>query len=359
MLICRSKKKAQLMTQDTAKHLTPAEIMHVGMGFWPSKVLLTAVNEGLFTRLAEQPLSLAEIKKLFHWKCTDRHASDFLDALFALKFLNRSGIGETAVYSNTPETDFFLDKKKPSYMGGILEMANNRLFRFWANLDEGMRTGMAQNEIREGGSNLFETIYQSPELLREFIHAMSGISAGNFIAFATRFDFSPYKTLCDIGGAGGMLSIQVSKHNAHMACTSFDLPPVEPIAKEIIQQFNLGDRIKTVQGDFFKDPFPKADILVMGMILHDWNEEKKIALIQKAYDALPDGGAFVAIENIIDNQRSQNVFGLTMSLNMLIETAEGFDFTLDDFGKWTKEAGFKSVDLLPLAGPTSAAIAYK
>jgi hypothetical protein len=345
--------------QETTRQLNPADIMQVGMGFWPSKVLLTAVNAGLFTQLAQQPLSLAEIKNRLDWNCSNRHASDFLDTLFALKFLTREGIRDNAVYSNTPETDFFLDKKKPSYIGGMLEMANNRLFHFWANLDDGLKTGLPQNEIKQGGNNLFDAIYKSPELLREFINAMSGLSFGNAITFATRFDFSRHKSLCDIGGAGAMLSIQVAKHNPHIRCTSFDLPPVEPIAKEIIQHFNLSDKIKTATGDFFKDAFPQSDIIVMGLILHDWNEEKKLALIKKAYDALPDGGALVAIENIIDSQRSQNIFGLTMSLNMLIETGEGFDFTLDDFSQWTKAIGFKTVDLLPLAGPSSAAIAYK
>ena len=345
--------------QPTTQQLSPAAIMQVGMGFWPSKVLLTAVNEGLFTHLAQKPLSLTEIKKLFGWNCTDRHASDFLDTLVALKFLNRQGMGNDAIYSNTDETDFFLDKNKPGYMGGILEMANNRLFRFWANLEDGLKTGLPQNEITHGGENLFDAIYKSPELLRGFINAMSGISLGNFMAFANKFDFSKYKTLCDIGGAGGMLSIQVATHNPHISCTSFDLPEVEPIAKEIIELFHLSDKIKTASGNFFNDPFPPADIITMGMILHDWNEEKKCLLIKKAYEVLPENGALVAIENVIDNQRSQNVFGLTMSLNMLIETGEGFDFTLDDFSKWTKEVDFKTVDLIPLAGPASAAIAYK
>jgi hypothetical protein len=347
------------MSAPNAQQPDPSSIMQVGLGFWPSKVLLTAVNEGLFTHLAERPHSLMELKKLFGWNCTNRHASDFLDTLFALKFLQRQGIGDEAVYSNTTETGLFLDKNKQSYIGGILEMANNRLFRFWANLDEGLRTGEAQNEIRQGGENMFEALYKSPELLRGFINAMSGISIGNFHALAKKFDFSKYKTLCDIGGAGGMLSIQVAKENPHISCTSFDLPEVEPIAKEIISKFGLQDKIKTAKGNFFADPFPKADIITMGLILHDWNEEKKLKLIKKAYDALPENGAFVAIENIIDNERSKNVFGLTMSLNMLIETSEGFDFTMDDFSKWTKATGFKSVELLPLAGPTSAAIAYK
>ncbi len=343
----------------TEKHLSPSDIMKVGMGFWPSKVLLTAVQDGLFTHLAQQPRSLKEIKNLFGWGCTDRHASDFLDTLFALKFLQREGIGSLAVYSNAEETDLFLDKNKPTYIGGILEMANSRLYPFWANLADGLKTGQPQNETKDGGENLFAAIYNSPEKLKGFINAMSGISVGNFITFANRFDFSKYKTLCDIGGSGGMLSLQVAKHQSHLSCTSFDLPPVEPIAKENIAHFGLTDRVKTVSGEFFKDAFPKADIITMSLILHDWNEDNKKFLIKKAYDALPAGGALVAIENIIDNQRSQNIFGLTMSLNMLIETGEGFDFTHNDFTGWAKEAGFSKVDLLPLAGPTSAAIAYK
>lgn len=337
----------------------PSQIMQIAFGFWPSKVLLTAVSADLFTRLAQKPLSLKEIKEASGWGCTDRHASDFLDTLVALKFLERKGAGATAVYNNTPATNIFLDKNKQSYIGGMLEMANNRLFRFWANLDEGLKTGLPQNEVRDQGPDLFEVLYSSPERLREFINAMSGISIGNFIAFANKFDFSQYKTLCDIGGAGAMLSIQVAKHQPQIACTSFDLPEVEPIAKENIKKFNVEGKVRTAKGNFFVDPFPAADIIVMGMILHDWNEEKKSLLIQKAYDALPENGAFVAIENIIDSDRSQNVFGLTMSLNMLIETGEGFDFTIDDFTRWTKKAGFKKVELLPLAGPTSAAIAWK
>lgn len=343
----------------TTTQPTPSNIMQVGLGFWASKVLLTAVNAGLFTHLAKKPLSLKEIKALLNWNCMNRHASDFLDTLFALGFLKREGIGESAIYSNTDDTNFFLDKEKPGYIGGILEMANNRLFRFWANLDDAMKTGKLQNEAANKGDNLFEAIYSSPEKTREFVNAMTGIQVSNFIEFANKFNFSKYKTLCDIGGAGAMLSIQVALHNPHISCNSFDLPHVKPVALENITHYHLSDRIKTTDGDFFNDAFPKADIITMGNILHDWSEERKLILIKKAYDALPEGGAFVAIENVIDNQRAQNVFGLTMSLNMLIETEEGFDYTLSDFENWTNQAGFKTVEQIPLAGPSSAAIAYK
>jgi cyclopropane fatty-acyl-phospholipid synthase-like methyltransferase len=237
-------------------------------------------------------------------------------------------------------------------------MMNNRLYKFWGDLEEGLMTGLPQNEAKEG-QDFFGLIYQDPNKLKEFINAMSGIQLGNFMTFAQKFDFSKYTTLADIGGSAGLLSLMVAKHQAHMTCTTVDLPPVEPIAFETIQKFQLSDRVKAQSRDFFAESFPKADIVTMGNILHDWDEEKKIMLMKKAYEALPAGGAFVVIEGIIDDERKQNAFGMMMSLNMLIETGTGFDYTFADFNKWANIVGFKSTALLPLAGPSSAAIAYK
>ena len=339
---------------------TPQNIMQIGTSFWPSKVLLTAVKFELFTLLAaNKSMTGSEIKKALSFNCSDRHTYDFLDVLTGLNILQRQGILENAKYANSLDADIFLDKKKPSYIGGILEMANDRLFRFWADLDEALLTGKPQNELKHSGKSMFEELYSSPARLKQFINAMSGVSVGNFKALASKFDFSPYKTLCDVGGAAGILSIQVAMHNPHMTCTSLDLPMVEPIARETIAKHGVGDRVKTGVIDFFSDEFPKADVITMGMILHDWDLKDKKMLIKKAYNALPEGGAFIAVEAIIDDERKHNVFGLSMSLNMLLEFGVAFDFTGTDFESWVKEAGFKKVEIVPLAGPASAAIAIK
>jgi len=345
--------------ENNSNQPSPANIMQIGTGFWASKILLSAIKFQLFTQLAaRKKMSGKDIKAFLNLHCTDRHFYDFLDALTVLGFLTREGLLEAAVYSNSIDTDTFLDKNKPSYIGGILEMMNNRLYKFWGDLEEALVTGHPQNEAK-AGQDFFGLLYQDPNKLREFINAMSGIQMGNFMAFAQKFDFSKYKTMTDIGGSAGLLSLMVAKHQAHMSCTTVDLPPVEPIALETIQQFQLADRVKAQNGDFFADAFPPADIVTMGNILHDWDEEKKILLMQKAYKALPEGGAFVAIEAIIDNERKQNAFGMMMSLNMLIETGTGFDYTFADFNRWAKMTGFTSTSLLALSGPSSAAIAYK
>ncbi len=337
--------------------LDPAHIMQVGMGFFASKALLSAVELGLFTELAKRPMTGAEIGATLGLHA--RAIPDFPDTLVALGFLDRAGDGPDGRYSNTPETAVFLDRESPAYVGGILEMANARLYRFWADLTEALRTGSPQNEIKHTGEPVFRKLYETPERLEQFLNAMSGISAANFQLFAKTFDLSRYRTLCDVGGATGQLACLVAEANPHMRCSSFDLPIVEPIARRRVERMGLADRVTLVSGDFFSDPLPQADVITMGMILHDWNLEKKKVLIGKAYDALPPGGAFVAIESLIDDARRQNAFGLLMSLNMLIEAGDGFDYTGADFAGWCREAGFREFQIIKLAGPSSAAIAYK
>jgi len=332
-------------------------ILQTAFAFWSSKVLLTAVEFGVFTTLGDRPLTGSELGTEIGLH--PRAISDFLDSLVAMKFLDREGDGPSAKYRNTPPGALFLDRRSPRYVGGILEMLNARLFKFWHDLPEALRTGRPQNEIKHGQKGMFEMLYEELPKLEQFMGAMTGLSRINFEAFAAKFDFGPFKTVCDIGGATGLLCIEVAKKHPHLKCTSFDLPPVEPIARKHIAAAGLAGRVGTAAGDFFKDPLPRADLITMGMILHDWNLEKKMRLIRAAYDALPPGGALVAIEALIDDARRENLFGLLMSLNMLIEFGDAFDYSGADFREWCGEVGFTRFDVIHLAGASSAAIAYK
>src|SRR5947207_1750779 len=218
--------------QSINPQLDPGPILQTAFGFWSSKVLLTAVEFDVFTKLGNRRMTGAELGA--ELGLHSRGISDFFDALVAMQFLDRAGDGASA--------------KK-------------------------------------------------------------------------------FKTLCDVGGATGLLCIEVARAHPHVQCVSFDLPPVEPIARKHIAAAGLSDRVCTASGDFFKDPLPKADMITMGMILHDWNLEKKLHLIRAAYDALPAGGALVAIEALIDDARRENVFGLLMSLNMLIEFGDPLPYS--------------------------------
>ena len=185
------------------------------------------------------------------------------------------------------------------------------------------------------------------------------VSHGANMTIAKKFPWANYKSAVDVGTAQGDLIAQVALANPHIAGIGFDLPEVGPIFEDYIAENGLSGRVKFHPGSFFDSPIPKADVVMMGHILHDWNLDDKKMLIRKAYEALPTGGALVVYEAIIDDDRSKNSFGLLMSLNMLIETPGGFDYTGADCIGWMKEAGFHSTRVEHLVGPDSMVIGIK
>jgi hypothetical protein len=341
------------MTQMTT--VSPDKILQLGSAFWASKTLLSAVELGVFTHLAASgPSDLTAIRAAL--RLHERSARDFLDALVALGMLGRHPDGR---YANTPESDRYLDRAKPSYVGGILEMLNGRLYRFWGHLTEALVTGAPQNETRHGEPGLFEALYADPARLELFLGAMTGISLPTARAMATAFPWGEHRTFADIGCAQGGLSTEIASSHPHLSGYGYDVPPVGPVFERYVAQHGLDQRLAFRAGNFFKDPLPTADVLVMGHILHDWSLDEKRMLLAKAYDALPSGGALIVYDAMIDDERRENVFGLLMSLNMLIETPAGFDYTGADCRGWMEEAGFAEVKQQALQGPYSMVVGRK
>ncbi len=329
----------------------PEAIMQLGSAFWGSRTLLSAVELGLFSELARGPMNCDDLRTALGLH--ERSAHDFFDALVALGMLER----EEGLYSNTAETDLFLDAAKPSYVGGILEMFSARLYRNWADLTGALKTGMSSNETED--DDPFDILYDSPDHLRQFLSAMTGISIGTARVAAEKFPRGDFSSFIDVGCAQGGFTAQVASRHPHLTGGGFDLPMVGPIFDEYMAQHDLSQRMTFHPGNFFEDPLPEADVIVMGHILHDWDLEQKRELVKKAYDALPTGGAFLVYEALIDNERRENAFGLLMSLNMLVETPGGFDFTGADCEGWMKEAGFSTTRVVHLIGPDSMVMGTK
>ena len=332
--------------------LTPAKIMQLGAGFMGSKTLLSAIELGLFTELAKGPQTLEALTSRLELHA--RSAHDFFDALVALGMLKRTGTR----YANTPETALFLDRNKPSYMGGILEMANARLYPFWGTLTDGLRTGQPQNEVKTGG-DFFGTLYADPQRLQGFLKAMTGLSIGTAQIIAKKFPWKKYKTFVDVGCAQGSVAVEIALAHKHLTGGGMDLPVVQPVFEAYTRERGVAQRLRFHSGNFFKDPLPTCDVIIMGHILHDWNLDEKRLLLRKAYESLSPKGAIIVHEALIDDARKQNAFGLLMSLNMLIETPGGFDFTGADCRKWMKEAGFKRTQVARLAGPDGMVVGFK
>jgi len=334
------------------KPLTPAKVMELGTGFFGSKTLLSAIELGLFTELAKGARTAEELTARL--SLHPRSARDFFDALVALGMLKRTGTR----YANTPETALFLDRAKPSYVGGILEMCNARLYRFWGSLTDGLRTGQPQNEVKTGG-DFFGTLYSDPQRLEGFLKAMTGLSIGAGRGIAKKFPWKNYKTFADVGCAQGGVAVEIALAHKHLSGLGVDLPVVGPVFEAYALSKGAAQRLKFHPGNFFKDALPNVDVIIMGHILHDWNLDEKLMLLRKAYEALSPNGAVIIHEALIDDARKENAFGLLMSLNMLIETHGGFDFTGADCRKWMKEVGFKKTKVERLAGPDGMVIGYK
>lgn len=335
--------------------MSPEAILQLGMGFWGSKALLSAVELGLFTTLEEAgPLEAAAIGTRHGLHPRGLH--DFLDALVALRMLGRDAAGR---YANTAETAAFLVRGKPGYVGGLLEMANARLYPFWGRLTEALRSGLPQNEARDGGPDPFKAIYADPAVLAGFLGAMTGVSRPNAAAIARAFPWEGRRTLADIGCAQGGCLAEILRAHPHLTGIGFDLPPVQPVFEAFAREQRLEDRMRFIPGDFFAQPMPGAEVLVMGHILHDWDAVQKLALLRRAHAALPEGGALIVYDGMIDDDRRENAFGLLMSLNMLIETPGGFDYTGADCRGWMQQAGFREARVQHLQGAYSMAIGIK
>ncbi|MFQ5674170.1 MAG: methyltransferase, partial [Nitrospinales bacterium] len=306
-----------------------------------------------FTELAKSEKTLAELRALLGLS-KRRSTRDFFDALVVLGLLDlRDGH-----YANTSEADFFLDKNKSTYIGGILEMFNDRLYRFWGDFTEGLKTGKPQNEAKTGGE-FFAALYADPQRLEKFMRAMAGISLFPARALARKFPWKNYRTFADIGCAQGILPAELVKAHSHLQGVGFDLPPVEPIFNRYIKEQGLDGPISFQAGNFFEDDLPGTDVIVFGRVLHDWSVEQRRRLLEKAFAALAEGGAVVVYDCIIDNDRRRNMFGLLSSLTMLIETPAGSDYTGPECVEWMREAGFRDMKTEPLAGAESMVCGFK
>src|SRR5687768_4918398 len=250
-----------------AQPLTPDSIFQVAFGFAAAKALFSAVELGVFTQLAKGSRDLAALTADLHLH--PRSAADFFDTLVSLRLLDRDDHGR---YHNAPETDRFLDKAKPDYLGGMLEMANARLYPFWGRLTEGLRTGKPQNEAA-GDEDFFQKLYSHPQRLAGFLKAMTGLSRASGQALARKFDWRQYRTFVDVGAAEGAVPVNIAAAHPHLTGGGADLPQVRPLFERYVRQNGLESRLKFHECDFFKGPLPSADVIIIGHILPDWGTD--------------------------------------------------------------------------------------
>jgi hypothetical protein len=332
----------------------PENILQLGMGFWASRVILTAVECGVFTELAKGPLSTQELMLKLDWH--PRAAQPALDFLVAVGLLRRDRSGR---YSNSRRANLFLDRDKPSYIGGLMELSSKRLYDLWSGLGDLLRTGLPAAEEETGDNEFFSIVYGDPTTLRDFLAGMTGISTGEATLIAARFPWKHFRTFVDIGAAQGALPVRVALTHPHLSGASYDLAPVQPIFEEYVASFGLSDRLRFIAGDMLENPLPTADVISFGHVLHGRSAELRRELIGKAYSAVPPGGAVLIYDAMLNPDNPNNYMSLLSSLNIMLESRDGFEADTTECADWLRAAGFGRVTTRHLIGPTSMVFGYK
>jgi hypothetical protein len=332
--------------------ITPDQLFSIGSGYRRAKTLLSAIEIDVFTVLAANPQTAADLASRL--KLHSRAARDFFDALVALGLLER---GDDGRYANGREASHFLDRSKATYIGGMFHQFNMREYQMWARLSDALRTGEPQ--IGSTSDEHFTTIYDDPERFQTFVSAMTAGSLPAARAIAEKFCWTDYRTLMDIGTAQGCLPVQIARVHQHISGGGFDLPELAAAFVQYVDENRLSERLRFHPGSFVDQDLPTADVLIFGRVLHNWNLATKKMLLHKAYQALPKGGAVIVYDMLIDDERRNAIDGLLSSLNMLIWTAAGFGYTAADCIAWMQETGFYEVRVEPLVAGLSMVIGRK
>src|SRR5262245_1958067 len=292
---------------------TLESILELGYAFRGAKALMSAVEFGVFTALAEGALDGDALRQQLG--LAERGARDFFDALVALGLLDRDVSGR---YSNAPGAALYLDSYNGSYVGGLFENLTAREYAAWGGLTEALRSGRPQT-----GSETFKpfgALSTDPQRLAFFVKAMTSASLAPAKAIAASFPWARYKTFLDVGTAQGCVPVQIALAQPHITGNGFDLPTMAATFDRYVKSYGVSDRVRFLPGDFFADPLPEADVLIMGRVLHNWDLATKRMLLRKALAALPAGGALIVYERLIDDERRTGSAGLLSSLNMLVMT---------------------------------------
>jgi hypothetical protein len=332
--------------------MSPEHILDIGFAFRKSKALLSAVELGVFATLADGPQSAEALTRRLGLQ--GRGARDFFDVLVALKLLDRD---ESNRYANAPDCATYLDPRQQTYIGGLLEYLNARMYRSWESLTPALRQGTAQCGPSVAGG--FTGFFADEAALKIFLKGMTGGSRLAARALAQNFPWEAYRTVIDIGTAQGCVPVEIAQAHGHLSGGGFDLPQLQPAFTSYVRERGLDSRLAFYPGNFFEDPLPAANVLIMGRVLHDWGVPARKLLLSKAHEALPAGGALIVHETFIDDARRSRAHSLLASLNMLIQTDDGSEFTARECMMWMREAGFGKPRVVPLAGGHAAVIATK
>jgi acetylserotonin N-methyltransferase len=331
----------------TSPDVDPAPILDLIEAFRRSKAMFAAVELRVFDRLAEGPLPAYKLATDSNVDAMQR----LLDACVSLGLLRRNG----DFYENTQLSATYLARSSPRALTGYINYSNQILYPMWSHLEDAVREGTHRWKQTFGlDGAIFAHFYKTDADRREFLLGMHGNGLLSSPAVVSAFDLSGYRRIVDLGGATGHLALAAVQRYPGMRGAVFDLPEAVGFAQEFVE----GTPVELIEGDFFADPLPEADLYAVGQVLHDWTEEKIERLLGRIYDALPPDGALLIAERLFDNDLCGPVSAHMQSLNMMICT-EGRERSFDQYAELLQKAGFSHMEGKKTGARLDAVLAKK
>ena len=326
--------------------IDPQSIIELIYAFRRSKTMFAAVALGVFDRLQQGPAGVESFAGL-NASAVER----LLDGCVSLGLLAKDG----GVYRNTPLAERYLCRSSPETLAGYVLYSNEALFPMWAHLEDAIRDGTNRWEPTFGfpAGGIFDHFFNTAEARRDFLLGMHGFGRLSSPQVVRAFDLSRFGRLVDLGGGTGHLAMAALDAYPRMSAAVFDLPAAIEFAREFAD-----GRIELIEGDFFRDPLPAADLYAVGRILHDWTEAKIHRLLAKMHAALPAGGGLLIAEILLDDDKRGPVDAQMQSLNMLVCT-EGRERSLAEYRRILEAAGFADIEGRRTGAPLDAVLAMK
>jgi acetylserotonin N-methyltransferase len=331
----------------------PTPVTDLIDAFRRSKTMFTAVSMGVFDILAAGPADLDSLAQQL--KAQPGSLARLLDACAGLGFLRK----QDGKYANEPVADVYLTTNSPRALIGYIRYSDAVLYRMWEHLDDAVREGSHRwRQTFDFDGPIFSHFFRTDESMRTFMRGMHGFGLLSSPAVAAAFDLSGFHRIVDLGGGTGHLVIAACERYPQLRGAIFDLPRVVELAREPVGESSAKDRIELLPGDFFTDALPAADLYTVCRILHDWNEEKIETLLRKIHTALPEGGALMVAERLLDDDKTGPSNAAMQSLNMLICT-EGRERNFAEYESLLRRAGFAKVEARRTGKPVDAVMAWK
>jgi hypothetical protein len=335
------------MTQNI--HETAATPPHVALlqmmtGYWVSQSIYVAAKLGIADLLGGGPRHHQSLAGATH-----THAPSLYRLLRALASVGVFRETEPGCFDLTP-TAALLQSTNPESMRALAVMYCEEQYRAWSDMFTSVQTGRTAFE-RVFGTSYFSHLAQHPESNETFNQAMTAWSAQLDHAVLSAYDFSQFGTVVDIGGGYGRLLTSILHAHPGMRGVLFDQPHVIAGASELLRATGVDARCELVSGDFFAEVPRNGDAYILSQIVHDWDDERCLAILTTCRRAIAPSGRLLVVELVIAPGNDPD-FGKFLDLHMLALVG-GRERTQSEYRDLLGEAGFQVTRVVPTAAGAS------